>query len=344
MTHARIAFPPARAAAVAATLLFAAGCAGTSDDMPPPEPLTKTASGTPVNWPAPPLEIERRLASESFEVRKVEPAAGGTTGALKLELFFPAHGDSLSFKWKTVPQSDADGWNNAPRKELAAYALQAWFLDPPDYLVPTTAVRCLALSDLQSKGVAAKPSLAGTSCVLGVLSVWMEDVTVPQHVYDATRFSSDPLYATYVARFNLLTYLIEHRDGRSGNFLISKEADDPRLFAVDNGISFDAVIQNWFVANWDTLRVPALPKDAIERLRQIDRSRIDQLGVLLEMQQDAQGMLKVVPPQPNRDPRHGARVYGGGIQFGLTRSEIDHVEERLRALLARVDRGELPLF
>ncbi len=328
--------------AIIVGLLGAAGCARTPEPLPASEPRTSRA--LPANWPAPPEEIEHRLASEAFEVRSAENAAGGTTGALKLTLFFPAHGDTLSFKWKAVPSGDADGWNNTPRKELAAYALQAWFLDPPDYVVPTTALRCLPLESLRALGVAAKPSLAGTRCVLGVLSVWLDEVSIPDEIFEAKRFASDPRYAASVGRLNLLTYLVNHRDGRAGNFLASTAPNDPRFFAIDNGISFDTLIDNFLVRNWDVIRVPALPHTAIARLRRVGRSEIDRLGVLVELRANADAMLEIVPPGPPRDPESGALNSPGRLQLGLTRSELDTLETRLRTLLDRVDRGELPLF
>jgi hypothetical protein len=330
---------------MAGALLGLAACASPTPEPAPtriqePDP----SAAIPVNWPAPPGEIERRLAGESFELREVGGAGGGTTGALKLTLFFPQHGDTIAFKWKAVPPGDADGVNNVPRKEVAAYLLQSWFLDPPDYVVPTTALRCLPLEMLRSHGVAAEPSLAGTSCVLGVLSVWLEQVTVPEQVFEPARFASDARYAANVGRFNVLTYLIEHEDGRAGNILVSKAPEDPRVFAIDNGIAFDATVKNWFVPNWNVIRIPALPHREIDRLRRVDRSLIDRLGVVTELKADSNGMLAPVPPGPNRGPKIGSRVEPGWIQLGLTRSELDGLEARLQALLARVDRGELPLF
>jgi len=330
--------------AFAAALLGIAACAGT----PEPAPLSihegSPSSVVPVNWPAPPGEIERRLAEEPFELRAVASAGGGTTGAQKFTLFFPSHGDTIAFKWKPVPAGDADGWNNAPRKELAAYALQRWFLDPPDYVVPTIGMRCLPLEMLRTQGMAAAPSVPGTNCTLGVLSVWLDQVTAPESVLDAARFASDAQYAANIGRFNLLTYLIEHEDGRQGNILVSKAPADQRVFAVDNGIAFGALVHNYFVPNWNLIRVPALPHFEVERLRRVDRSQIDQLGVLLELRAEPDGTLKAVTPGPNQDPESGARAAKGSLQLGLTRSELDALEARLHALLARIDRGELPLF
>jgi hypothetical protein len=331
--------------AVAIALLGLAGCAGTPPlSIPAPVAEGAVSDEVPVNWPAPPADLERRIAEEPFEVRAVASAGGGTTGAQKFTLFFPAHGDTIVFKWKPVPKGDADGWNNAPRKELAAYALQSWFLDPPDYVVPTIGLRCLPFETLRSHGLAAGRSIEGTSCTLGVLSVWLDEVTVPASVLEPSRFSSDPRYARSMGHFNLLTYLIEHEDGRGGNILVSKAPEDRRVFAVDNGIAFGALVHNWFVPNWNVIRVPAVPRNAIDRLRRIGRSEIDRLGVLAELRANADGILENVTPGPNRDPDHGSRVEPGWLQLGLTDSELEDVEERLEDLIELVDSGDLPVF
>jgi hypothetical protein len=328
----------------AAALLGATSCAGTRDPLPAPGSEPKPGGAVPANWPAPPPEIERRLASEAFELRSATSAGGGLTGALKLDLFFPASGDTLAFKWKPIPNADADGWNNTPRKELATYALQAWFLEPADYVVPTVAMRCLPPEELRAQGVDAEPNLPGIRCVLGMLALWLEQVTIPDDIFDAKRFAADPRYATSVGRLNLLTYLVEHTDGREGNFLASTVADDPRYFSIDNGITFGTFLSNWFVPNWNVIRVPALPHIEIERLRKVERSQIDRLGALAEMQANTDGVLVSVPPVMNRDPDRGTQVTPDRLQLGLTRSELDAIETRLRTLLERVDRGELPVF
>jgi hypothetical protein len=329
--------------AVAGWLLALACCAGTPEPVPMKVREPAPSSAIPVNWPAPPEEIERRLG-EPLELRKIAGAGAGTTGALKLVLFFPEHGDTIAFKWKPVPRGNADGYNNVPRKEIAAYQIQSWFLDPPDYVVPTAALRCLPVEMLRSHGVSAKPNMPGANCVLGVLSVWLDNVTVPKPVLEPEQFASDAQYAANLGRFNLLTYLVEHEDGRAGNFLASKVPEDRRIFAIDNGIAFGATVKNWFVPNWNVIRVPAVPHLEIERLRRIEEEDIDRLGVVAEMKADANGMLQSVPPGPNRDPDRGARVSEGWVQLGLTEDELEGVEERLEALLERVDDGELPQF
>jgi hypothetical protein len=186
--------------------------------------------------------------------------------------------------------------------------------------------------------------MPGARCVLGVLAVWIDPVTVPEPVFEPERFASDALYATRFGRFNLFTYLVEHEDGRSGNFLVSKPPDDFHIFAIDNGIAFGAIVKNWFVLNWNVIRIPAIPHLEIERLRRIGKKEIDQLGVVAEMKADSNGILQAVPPGPNRDPRHGTRVAEGWVQLGLTHDELEGLEERIEDLLERVDEGELPQF
>lgn len=301
------------------------------------------ADGLPRNWPMGPAEIHRRLAYDDFTITKVESAGAGVTGASKLTLRF---GDDheLVVKWKAVPPGSLDSWNNSPRKELAAYAVQRWLFAPEDYVVPTPVPRCIALDRYAAVDPKATPSLPGTRCVLGVAVVWMRDVMAPDSVYDPARFASDPHYAAHMGDFNLLTYLIEHRDGRKGNFLLATDPEDPRVFAVDNGIAFDPFPWNFFVQNWHVIRVPWLRRDPVDRLRKVGHGGAEKLGVLVELDTDAGGMLRLEPLAkrgPNLDPKDGVRIAGGRVQFGLTKDEIEDVEERIEELLDDVDDGKI---
>jgi hypothetical protein len=296
------------------------------------------------SWAMAPAELEGILADEVLEVRSHESAGGGVTGAVRERVFAAVRGRDLMVKWKRAPAGDADGWNNSPRKEIAAYAVQKWFLDPDDYVVPTTVMRCPPLERYRTYEPRAAPTIPGTHCVLGVASLWLTHVRVPDRLYDETRFLTDPRYAYHMANFNLLTYLVDHRDGRRGNFLVSADPTNRRVFAVDNGISFGAWIYNYFVPNWNSIRVPALRRAAIDRLRGVSREDLDALGVLVEMRADAQGILRQVPPGPNLDPTAGTRIRPGFIQLGLTRREIAALAMRIRTLLAAVDAGEVSVY
>jgi hypothetical protein len=291
-----------------------------------------------------PETLERLLAYEDAEIRSETLIGAGVTGAFKDVVFFPAHAIEITVKWRPVPDGDADGWNNSPRKELAAYAVQKWFLDPDDYVVPTLAARCVPLDRYRTRHPEAQATIAGTRCVLVVAAVWLDDVEVPETLYDARRFSEDPVYAYHLANFNLLTHLIDHRDGRTGNILVSIDPANRRVFSVDNGVSFGPKVYNIFVQNWDQIRVPALPKGSVDRLRRVTAADLERLGVLLEMRADSGGVLRHVPAGATRDPSKGSRVGDGSIQLGLTQSEIDDVGERLREALEQVDTGKLAMF
>lgn len=300
---------------------------------------------SPVEHAALPAEnLERLLAYEEIGIRSESPVGEGVTGAFKDVVFFPAHDVEITVKWRPVPDGDADGWNNSPRKEIAAYTIQKWFLDPADYVVPTLAARCIPLDQYRKRHPEARASIAGTRCVLVVAAIWLENVRVPKTLYDARRFSEDPVYAYHLANFNLLARLIDHRDGRRGNILVSVDPANPRVFAVDNGIAFGPKMYNVFVRNWDEIRVPALPKKSIDRLRRVTAADLESLGVLLEMHADAGGVLQHVPAGTNLAPFKGSRGGRGSIQLGLTRAEIDGVGERLRDVLERVDAGKLAVF
>lgn len=295
------------------------------------------------NWPAPPDQVYELLTTGTPEIRESHGAGGGTTGAMKFLVYFPEADVEMEVKWKDVPK-DLDGFNNSPRKELAAYAIQRIFLDPEDYVVPTTAVRCALLERYRERVGPASPTIDGTTCVLGILSIWMHDVTVPEVLYDEQRFLSDPQYAYFMSNLNLFTYLVDHRDGRSGNFLASKDDSARQVFAVDNGISFGSWIFNYFVPNWTKLRVAAVRKESIDRLRQIRREDLDFLAVVAQLEVDEDGVLRSAPPRAPFDPDDGAVARAGSVQFGLRTGEIDGVFERIQVLIEAVDEGRVPTF
>jgi len=339
--------PRSLALALAVVATSAVACTAVRGDDPDARALVRLAAAArpPAgsNWPLPPSKLEHDFVHHHFKVLSHEPIGAGVTGAVKEKVRVSAHGDEFSVKWKRMPRG-ADGWNNAPRKEIAAYEIQKWFLDPQDYVVPTTMLRCTPLARFRAVEADAEPTLPGTRCVLGTVTAWLEDVTVPGELYDEDRFFREPSYAYHMVSFNLLAYLIDHRDGRRGNFLVAKDEDNRRVYAVDNGIAFGAWLFNYFVRNWNDIRVPALRREAVERLRRIGPAELDALGVLVEMRADAAGVLQPVEPAANLDPERGARVAPGRLQLGLTRDEIEDVAERLEELLEDVDEGEIAVY
>jgi len=298
------------------------------------------------SWPVKPLEAEQLMAHAKFEVLSVESAGSGTTRPEKVEIRFPETGDHFSVKGKLVP-SGLDGFNNSPRKELAAWKLQALFLDPVDFTVPATAMRCTPLPKWNERHDNDVTNVAGTDCMLWEASLWLENVTVPDRLYEEERFLNDLAYAYHLANFNIFAYLINLRDNRKGNVLISKNESNRRVFAIDNGVAFETIWYNWFYPPhyaWRQIRVPALPRQSIDRLRKLKRADLDFLLVVSQLELDEHGIMKNTDPGPVINPDVGADRDGGTIQFGLTRSEIDAIWSRVEALIGKVDTGEIGLF
>jgi len=300
------------------------------------------------NWPAPPEEIEVLLAREAFEIKSRVGAGAGLTGAQKLMAHFPSAGIDVPFKWKRMDGrwkpliGRLDGINNSPRKEIAAWRIQQLFLEPADYVVPLSVTYAF---EVGIEGDDSEPTLDGTKCVLGTLSVWLNDVTVPDLVLEDHRFARDPRYANSLSNLNLLTYLIAHHDGRRGNLMISTHEDHPQVFAIDNGVAFGGIFYNWFVRNWSDLHVPALRRASIDRLRTLKRSDLEsRLGVVAQLSLGKDGVYRNVPLRSNLDPSRGVRIAEESIQFGLTDGEIEDVWRRVEELIDDVDDGRIPVF
>ena len=265
------------------------------------EATTPTVETPFYNWPQPPQRVEselRELGSTGQAVPvKWRRTEKGASGPRRYLVDFPTIQEQVRFKWASVPRS-LDGLNNSPRREVAAYELQKLFLDPEDYVVPTTHVLCLTqLPD--------EPIWTGANCSLGVSALWLQNVKPPAVLYDVSRFVSEPVYAYYMSNLNLFTYLIAHGDGNQNNFLVSDNDQRRQVFSIDNDVSLGH-IPNVFVLNWDVIRVPALRKDSIDRLRRLERDDLDFLGVVDELRLDDQGVFVHVTPGEHLDPDRGA--------------------------------------
>ncbi len=302
-----------------------------------------------VNWHHKPIttfEDFQDLDGAYVEVREMKGAGAGTTGARKVVLHLPRRNDEYRVKVKQVP-GDLDGWNNSPRKEIAAYKLQWAFLEPEDYVVPTSNLYCVPMEQWEKHVDPEPPTIPGTDCILVNLSFWLDDVTVADPVYDRERFLDDANYAWHLANLNILTYLSDHHDQRSGNILASIHEDDRHIYAIDNGITFGPPVFNFFVPSsfqWSRILVPALPKQSVARLRAVKRSDLDYLATVTQMEPDPSGRLQLVRPEPPWDPDRGGRLQGSEVQFGLTTGEIDDLWERIQKLVEAVDAGHLTLF
>jgi hypothetical protein len=292
------------------------------------------------NWPMPPEQVEEELATHGFAgdaaVASVKRTAKGASGPAEELVEFPAIQKTVKFKWKPVP-SGLDKINNSPRRELAAYEFQKLFLDPEDYVVPTTFLMC-------NPNSSHRPLWEGANCPLGVVSVWLVNVRSPELLYDVSRFVKEPNYAYYMSNLNLFTYLIAHGDGNPNNFLVSNDNQRRQIFSIDNGVALghipNPLVQNYFAK----IEVPGLRKESVDRLRALRREDLDFLGVVSELQLDERGVMVPVSPGPNLDPKRGAVARGDTLQFGLTVSEIDDVWARAQRVVADVDAGKIDVF
>ncbi|MEJ2363665.1 MAG: hypothetical protein P8075_07535 [Deltaproteobacteria bacterium] len=332
-------------------MIYLASCS-TAPSHRPTVQFTKapspSAKGQFPNWQLPPQELEtviyERALAGKIHAEKVKRTAHGTTGALSLLTEDEVTGKELRWKLKKMVPGWLDSFNTSFRKELAAYEVQKLFLDPEDYVVPTALPICVPRERyLKIIGYAAA-SLEGTDCVMCLASTWLVDVTIPHTLYDESRFLKDPTYAYYMSNFNILTYLIQHRDARVGQFLVAKDDKRRQVFSVDNGISFGFWPYNFLHRQWDTIHLPALRRDSIDRLRKLQRQDLDYLEVIAQLEKDENGILKPVPPGENMNPQNGATYIDGTLQYGLTRSDIDDLWERIQTLISEVDSGNIQVF
>jgi hypothetical protein len=253
----------------------------------------------------------------------------------------PATDRVLSLKWKAAPEG-LERRNNTPRREIAADRIQRWFLDPEDFVVPPTVGACLPLDVYAAVDPEAVPNVDGANCVFGTLSAWLSGVETPDEILDPVRFERDETYARNLGRYNLLTLLIDNRDTRPANVLVSADSDR-RVFSIDNGVSFGEPIFNPFRSHWRVLRVPALPREAIDRLREVGEDELRSLAVVAEFRVDDEGLRASEPSRPFAVQK-GVRRRGDVLQLGLEPEEIRGVAERLRNLLAAVDAKEIATF
>jgi len=334
---------------VAILFLLALACA-----TPAPEVRFDSVPPSPVDGPDPnrfhpplvTLEDFQRFDRMTVEVISDEAAGAGVTGARKIVIRVDADDQDIKLKTKNFPPF-LDGVNNSPRRELAAYAIQRYFLDPADFVVPTFGVRCDPLEVWEARNTGSPARIHGTECALVAYAFWLRNVTLPDTLYDEQKFLTDARYAYNLANFNLLTYLVGHHDQRLGNILVSKNAEDRRVFAIDNGVSFDPFFFNWFFPPnfaWREMRVPAVPRNAVNRLRKLTEDDLAALGVIMQLEADQDGILRIEAPGDPIDEDEGVSVRGTTVQIGLTDDEIEGIWERIEDLLEDIDDGQIGVF
>jgi hypothetical protein len=332
---------------ILAIILELGGCSARTAEpelaLPPPAELCNDPALGEKSFCLP-SKAEAMLRTGKFDILQVRTPSSGLGGALIFFLGYPDDHLAIKAKWKTSKKG-GHGFNNEPRKELAVYKMQSLFLAPEESVVPPTVGRCIATGTLRDKLGPVDETFDGAPCVFGVLSYWLTNVSA-DGVLDAARFDSDPAYRESVANLNLLTYLIDHRDTRRSNFLVSTDSKHPRTFAVDNGLAFSGFrnpIVMFTKTNWAKIIVPALPRKKLERLKQLTRRDLDTLLTVVQYSVTSHG-LEEVPTTAAFSDSSGVRREGNVIQFGLTRKEVDSIAKRLKELLERVDRGKIKVF
>ena len=284
-------------------------------------------------------ELDQRLAVEPFEILEAKPSRG-----LEEEVGLRARvrfADGVEMTLKVRPAGPgASEFNNEPRYELAAYRIQSLFLDPDDYVVPPTALRMMPLATLKPYAPAARPTFRKSDDVLVVLQYWMENVAGKGDILDVARFAADPEYARRFGSFNLLTYAIDHGDSNLGNVLISTVPGEPRAWAVDNGVAFDAPESDRGNV-WSEIRVPWLPAAEVGRLRTLDEARLEESLAVLAQWRRIDGRLEAVEPGANLSKYRGVRIEYDIVQLGLKGNEIRSIARRIGALMKQIDKGRI---
>jgi len=325
--------------------------AGAADDVvrftQPPNPHPEGAPRMP-NWPVPPVtKIEQLdfMQKTPYQVRGLG-GDGGLRGAgvsADVEIAFANANEGVRLGATRVQDGLEDG-SGSPRKILAAYLVQFLLLQPADLVIPTAFLYCVPLERWREYEPKAEPTYPYTDCVLALASFALQHVTPPDPILDPERFRWDPTYAYFLSNFNLVTYLIDHRDSSDGSFLASKDDARRFLFSVGNETTFGSSSFRPFAKNWNELRVPAVRKASIDRLRQLTRENLGFLEVAAELKIGPDGSVRQVPRSRSLAAQKGAVRQGPIVQFGLTKDEIDEVWERIQKLVKRVDSGKLQVF
>ncbi|WP_419161973.1 hypothetical protein [Candidatus Palauibacter sp.] len=306
-------------------------------------------AGQDPNFLLPVAEIGRILREGEFEVLDIRPSRG-LPGERTYRATIQSGDHLLQVKYAPAPEG-GDEFNNRPRYELAAWAVQKLFLDERDWVVPPTAIRALPLDVVQAT-LAAAPGDANLPpeqtfrewpMTLVALQYWLFNVEVPEELPDGDRLEEDEVYERLLGNFNLLTYIIRHSDSNQGNFVQSTDPSRPRVFAVDNGVAFSSE-ESDRGTRWRDLQLDRYAASAIDRLRTITGEELQaNLGVLVQFE-IRNGNFVEVEPTENLDPGRGVRHDAQRIQLGLTDSEIRALHRRIVRLLQWVDDGRYELL
>lgn len=302
-------------------------------------------------------EIEARLRSQSFEVLNMPTSRGLPSERTYAPTVRFEDGAMLQLKFAPAPRG-GQVFNNRPQYEVAAYEFQKLFLDESEYVVPPTAARCFALDFVEQAIDKApnrrfiedpEPTFDEWRMSLVVLQYWLWNVDVAEKndIRDKKRLEVDEAFARHAGNFNLLTYLIRHNDSNRGNFLISTDPANPRVFSVDNGLAFSQLASEESDRGtyWRRLRIERFPATSIERLRALTLEDLHAtLGVVAQFQHGPDGSFVQVDATENLDPGKGIRRTPTVLQLGLKATEIRNIYRRLTSLIEDIDNGKYEVF
>ncbi len=313
-----------------------------------PSPLLSAAQDA--NFLLPIGEIDMILREGELTVIGIEPSRG-LPGERTFRATVQSGDHVLQIKYAPAVEG-GDEFNYRPRYEMAAYVVQSLFLDEAELVVPPTVIRAFPLYVVQaaldmvpgSGTLPAEPTFSDWQMTLVELQYWLFNVDVPDELLVRDRIEEDEVYERLLGNFNLLTYIIRHSDSNAGNFVMSGHADFPRIFSVDNGVSFSSEESNRGI-EWRELRLDRYPADAIEKLREVTLDDLHELlGVIVQMEIRDDGNFQGVKPTANMNPGRGIRRDDQRIQLGLTKSEIESIHRRIRRLVEWVDEGRYELI
>jgi hypothetical protein len=302
-----------------------------------------------------PADVEAALRSPALTVIGAAETPQGRQGARILTLAVPSSGGRFVFRAKWRAHSTLSTLSD-PRRELGAYAVQRLFLEPHAYVVPPSAGHCFALEPYRrSVDAQARATFRGIDCVFGVLSYWLEHarslddeedaglLTDDQRAFDAALFRRMPTYRASAADLNVLTFLIEHGDSHPDQFVVGGPAASPRLYLVDNSLTFGSFRNPTVVEDWSRWLVPNIRRATWQRLQRVAPAEWAGLAVI-EQYEIREGVLVHTAAGPAKNTSAGLRWAGRQLQVGLDDRELARVARRLRALSSDVAAGKLALF
>lgn len=317
----------------AAVLPARAAAQGNGTDAPP-------GVGEWPNYVRAPTELETRLADQPFQIVGMRDNRWQGDRTQRTEIKF-RDGLQIMVKWAKAPPGGF-AINNQPRYEVAAYQFQKLFLDPRDWVVPPTVIREMPLRAYRQLDPELGPTFEGTASVLVAIQYWLQNVET-EAAPDTARLETDEAYARRMGTLNLFTYLIRQVDSNPGNVLIST-VGPPRLYSVDNGVAFRSP-ESPRGTLWRDLFAPRVPATAIDRLRALTRPQLEAaMYVVAQFRVGDDQRLESVAPTAKMNENRGVYRADGVIQLGLNNLEMDELWDRIQAVVARVDAGEIETF